>query len=100
MSRRPRYAASTTLTTMAITTAMRKMVVIPWSNIACASEAGVPAWVMSWLNVDCATTSTPTAITAIAITETRIDTTVNPIARLRSRRITPTRRLGSRVRGR
>src|SRR5690242_8974927 len=79
--------ASPTLTAIATATATRKIVVTAWSNMSCASVADEPAWTMSCSKVDCATTRTPTAMTPIAISATRTDTTVIPAARLRSRRI-------------
>ncbi len=86
-NRAARITARPTLIAIAIKTAIRKVVSTPWSNIACASAAGVPAWIIRRLKVDCATTSTPTTMTAIAMNATRMETTVMPVARLRSRRI-------------
>src|SRR5438105_8150013 len=56
--------------------------------MACASAAGVPAWIIRRLKVDWATTSTPTTMIAIAMKATAIETSVIPVARLRNRRNT------------
>ena len=81
--RMDRSTATTTLITAAMTTAATKVVATPWSNMACAWAAGVPASVMRRSNVDLATTSTPTAITPMATTATPTETTVMRIARPR-----------------
>ena len=85
--RAARTTARPTLIAMAMSTATRKMASTPWSNIVWASAAGVPAWIIRRSKVDCATTSTPTTMTAMAMSATSTETTVIPVARLRSRRI-------------